>query len=107
MSMFFQGESIGSNDLLKSLYELFASARVADKFSPHLQLLLNRLSDDVFSFLFNYFVSAGKILFVFFKEGHDNYRFVAFLTILFGYMFCGRIVTSFCRTLRPVRCISF
>lgn len=69
------------------LYELLASARVGDKFSPHLQLLLSRLSDDVFSFLSYYFVSAGKTLKqltpVVFKEGRDTYGCVAFLTIWF------------------------
>jgi len=81
----FQDQSIGSNDLLKRLYELLASARVGDKFSPHLRLLLSRLSDDVFSFLSNYLVSAGKTLKqmppVVFETDHDTYGCVAFLTI--------------------------
>ncbi|KAG0589672.1 hypothetical protein KC19_1G038600 [Ceratodon purpureus] len=52
-----KGESAACNDILRRLYELFASARVGDKFSPHLQLLLRRLPDGVFPFLSNYFVS--------------------------------------------------
>lgn len=56
---FFQGER---EESIKELYELFASSRFWDEFSPHLQLLLIRLSDDVFSFLSYYLVYAGKFL---------------------------------------------
>ena len=80
--LIFQGESAACNDILRRLYELFASARVGDKFSPHLQLLLRRLPDGVFPFLSNYFVSPGKILNqiapdVVFKQRHVLYECVA------------------------------
>jgi len=103
MFMFFQGKSDGSIDLLKSLYELLASARVGDKFSPHLQLLLSRLSDDVFSFLSSYLVSAGKTMKqmtpVVVRKCHDTYECVSFLTMF------GRSFTSLSRTLHLVRFI--
>ncbi|XP_024370435.1 uncharacterized protein At3g06530 isoform X2 [Physcomitrium patens] len=54
----FKGKSIQTNDRLKTLYEILSSARAGDKFSSHMQLLLKRLSGDVFPFLSSYFISG-------------------------------------------------
>ena len=80
---FFQVESVESNDTLKRLYELFASARLGDKFSSHLRLLQKRLSDGLFPFLSEYFISGGKKLnhiapSVVFKQKFLPYACVAF-----------------------------
>lgn len=54
----FKEKSIQTNDRLKTLYEILSSARAGDKFSSHMQLLLKRLSGDVFPFLSSYFISG-------------------------------------------------